>query len=433
MNRKVLAVIKREYITRAKTKGFIIGILLFPIIVAFLIGGVFLFAKVFQPSAKVYYVVDHTGRVYNELVKMLPDTLGNGKLKYRFIKKDIAGENSSVALEDFRNMVLQKSIDGYLIIPEDLIEKRQVRYSARNVSNFEEQEKISRALSRIVTNLRLENKGLSPDEVREELALGRISLVNRQITDEGEVEKSEANYVLALLLTYLMLLLIMIYGGTVSRSVIEEKNQRITETIISSLEPVELLLGKLAGICLLGITQLIVIGVVIIVSANYSEPMLIKFGVNSPEVFEAVRQIEFSPLVFTFMLIFFLLGYIFYAGLYAAVGAIVNTNDEAQHLSFPIIMLAMFGYFAMFSVAKNPDTTMAFWVSLFPFFTPPVMFSRIAVSYPVLPSGTYLSIAVMVFSIVVLIMIVAKIYRVGILMYGKKPSFKEVVKWLKYS
>ena len=126
------------------------------------------------------------------------------------------------------------------------------------------------------------------------------------------------------------------------------------------------------------------------------------------------------------------MGYLFYASIFAAIGSMVNTEDEGQQFLAPVIILNMVGFFIMISVARNPDTTAAFWASLIPFFTPVVMFSRIAVSDPVMPSGAYLSIFTMGISIFLIIKLVGKIYRVGILMYGKKPSMKEIVKWIKY-
>jgi len=126
------------------------------------------------------------------------------------------------------------------------------------------------------------------------------------------------------------------------------------------------------------------------------------------------------------------MGFAFFACLYAAVGAMVNTEEEGTQYQMPIIFLVMIGYFMMFTIARNPDTSMALAISLIPPFTPIVMFTRIAVSDPIIPSGAFISIFTMVAAIGIMIWLVAKIYRVGILMYGKKPSLREVIKWLKY-
>ncbi len=433
MSKKLMAIIKREYITRAKTKGFIIGTLMFPILLILVFGGIFIFSAIFQPSTRTYYVVDQTGQIFNEFESLFPDTLKTGELKYKFIEKVVPPVELDIAMEDYQNLVLNERINGYLVIPEDVVESREVKYSARSVSDFEEQRDLANALSRIVTNIRLEKIGLSPEEIRKEMYLGNIRLVSLQITDEGEIEKSGvSSFVLTYFLTYIMLLMIMIYGQILMRSVIEEKTQRITETIISSIKPVELMTGKVAGICLLGLTQLVVVGVIVLALVSYGENLLIRFGVSAYELLNVVRNIQFSASVFGFLIFFFLMGFTFFAGLFAAIGAMVNTEDEGQHFQMPLIFTIIISFFIMFTVAKNPETPMAFWASLFPFFTPIVMFARIAVSDPVLPSGAYLSIFTMLASNALIIWLTAKIYRVGILMYGKKASIKEAIKWIRY-
>jgi ABC-2 type transport system permease protein len=432
-NKKVFAVISREFLTRAKTKGFVIGTLIFPLMLVLIFGGIFLFSMLFKPATRTYYVVDQTGKIYDEFVRMLPDTLKNGKLKYQFIKQDVSAGQLENVMVDYQKLIMNNKIDGYLVIPENVIESREVRYSAKSVSDFDQQRDFERALSRIVTNIRLENIGLSPDVIRQEMGQGNVRLVSRQVTEKGEIEKSGvSSFVLTYFLTYIMLLMIMIYGATLMRSVIEEKSQRITETIISSIKPIELMIGKILGICGLGLTQLILMGLIILAIVHFGESLFVKMGVNIPELFKVIRQINFSPAVFIFMILFFLMGFVFFSSLFAAVGAMVTTEDEGQQYQMPLVFLVLISYFIMFSVAKNPETPMALWTSLIPFFTPLVMFTRIAVSDPILPSGAIISIFTMLLSTVLLIWFVAKIYRVGILMYGKKASFKEAIKWIRY-
>lgn len=432
--KKVFAVISREFLTRAKSKGFIIGTLIFPLMLVLIFGGIFIFSILFKPASRTYYVVDQTGRIYDEFVRLLPDTLKNGEPKYQFIKQDVdpTGVDSTL-LAGYQQLVRQKKIDGYLVIPENIVESREVRYSAQSVSDFDQQREFSRALSRIVTNIRLENMGLSPDDIRREMSLGNVRLVSHQVTETGEIEKSGvSSFVLTYFLTYIMLLMIMIYGATLMRSVIEEKSRRITETIVSSMKPIELMVGKILGICGLGLTQLILMGLIILAIVHFGESLFVKMGINIPELSGVIRQINFSPSVFIFMILFFLMGFVFFSSLFAAVGAMVTSEDEGQHMQMPLVFLVLIGYFIMFSVAKNPETPMALWTSLIPFFTPIVMFARIAVSDPILPSGAIISIFTMLLSTILLIWLVAKIYRVGILMYGKKASFKEAIKWIRY-
>jgi ABC-2 type transport system permease protein len=433
MSKKMFAIIKKEYVTRAKTKGFIIGTLLFPLILVLIFGGIFIFGAFFKPSTRTYVIIDQSGVVFEEFTRIQSDTLKTGEPKFRFLHKEVGLEGLDATLESCQVSVRQKEIDGYLLIPEDIIESREVIYSARNVSDFEEQRSFSRTFSYIVTNHRLAGRGLPVDQIRKEMNEGNVRLTSWQITDKGEIKKSGlASYLLTYILTYVMFLMMMIYGQTLMRSVIEEKSQRITETIVSAVKPTELMFGKMIGICGLGLTQLVVFGGFMLAVVNLAEPLFKHFGMDEPGLFEILRQLHFSAPMFGFMILFFLLGFIFYSGLYAALGAMVNSEDEGQQYQTPLIFLFIIGYFIMFTVAKNPDTTRALWISLVPPFTPLVMFARIAVSDPIIPSGAYISILIMIVSIFLLVKMTAKIYRVGILMYGKKPSIKEAIKWLRY-
>ncbi|RLC53137.1 MAG: hypothetical protein DRI23_01200 [Candidatus Cloacimonadota bacterium] len=433
MNKKIWAVVSREYFTRAKTKGYIIGTLMFPIIIVFLFGGIYIFGKAFQPSTQNFAVIDQTGRIYVQMVEMLPDTLKNGSLKFSFSEIKTIDENLEPTIEELKQKVLNKKLTGFLVIPENILESKEVKYSARNVSNFDDLEKIEWAISKSVSNIRLENLGYSPEVIRREMYAGYINLTSFQLTEKGEVSKSGvSNFLLTYLLTYLLMLFIMIYGQTITASVIEEKSQRITETIISSIKPVELMMGKLVGVCLLGITQLVVIGSFVYLLSAFGAPFLLKMGIETPKLLNIIGNLQFTPVVFMFFILYFFMGYLLYATLFAAVGSMVNTTDEGQQFLTPIIFLNIIGFFIMITVAQNPDTPAAFWASLFPFFTPSVMFARIAVSHPSLPSGAVLSIFTMGISIYLIIKLVAKIYRVGILMYGKKPSLKEALKWIRY-
>lgn len=433
MSLKVTAIIKREYLSRARTKGFIIGTLLFPLILVLLFGGIFIIGSLFKPTTRTYAILDASGVIYEKFINMQADTLKNGEPEYIFIKKTAGASGTEAVLEDLKQQVRSEELDGYLYIPANIVEDREAVYSARNVSDFEEQGDFRGTLSYIVTNLRLEKRGFPVDEIRREMSRGYVRLKSTQVTDTGEVEKSGiSSYLLAYVLTYVMLLMIMIYGQTLMRSVIEEKSQRITETIVSSVSPVELMLGKLVGVCALGLTQLVIFGGFVLAAVTYAGPLFKRYDLAATEFMEILGQLQFSGSVFAFMIVFFLLGFVFFSTMFAAVGAMVNSEDEGQQYQMPLIFLIMIGYFIMFTVAKNPETTRAFWVALFPLFTPLVQFARVAVSDPIIPSGTYLSIFTMIIFTALLIMAVSKIYRVGILMYGKKPSIKETLKWLRY-
>ncbi len=433
MSRKVISIIKREFWQRAKTKGFIISTLLFPLIFVLLGAGVFIFNLLIESEQHIYIVVDRTGQIFERFNGMLSDTLDSGERMYLFEEQKVSEEELENKMEEFRTKVLNKEIDGYIIIPEDILTSIDVKYAARSVSNFEEQSRIRNVLSNITNNMRIKaNLGLSPDEVRSQFR--GVRLITPQITSKGEVNKSaRSSFVLTYIMTYMLLLMILIYGQTVSRSVIEEKTQRITETIVSSVKPLELMLGKIIGICALGVTQLIVFGVFLYFMLTYAVPLFEQFGLGNIDFLNVLNEIVITPIMLVFFIIYFIMGFILYASFFAGIGAIMNTEDEAQQFGFMVIATLIVQFLMIVSVSQNPDTSASFWLSIIPLFTPLLMFIRVSVMAPRIPDGAYLSIFLLLVTVVLNIMLIAKIYRVGILMYGKRPSFKELVKWIKSS
>ncbi len=433
MNIKTLPVIKREYLTRVKTKGFIIGTLFLPVFFVLIFGGVFIFGNLLQPKGQDYVIVDESGFIYDEFTMIQNKTLKDGSPKYRWQKYDLAEISVTKAREELTKKVRSKEIDAFFIIPKDIVETEKVTYMGRNVSDMDGLSSFNRTFNWLVGNKRLEALGFPAKEIRNEMGLVNVQLESIQVTDKGEVGKdSVSNFLLTYILCYFLFIFIMSYGQTVTRSVIEEKSQRITETIISSIRPIELMMGKLIGICLVGITQLVVIAGFLYIFTLYGDDILIKAGVEAPKLLDIIRNLSFTPVVFGYFILFFLFGYLIYGAIFAAIGAMVNTEDEGQQFLTPVIMLNILSFFIMFAVAKNPDTVPAMWLSLIPLFTPVVMFARIAAMDPVLPSAAIISIFTTGLSIYGLLWVVAKIYRVGILMYGKKPSLKEAIKWIRY-
>ena len=433
-SRKVIVVIKREYLTKVRTKSFIIISLLAPVLMIFFMFGVFIFQRLFEPDQKSYYLIDQTGRIASEFIRMLPDTTETGERQYNIIVIDVGDTGLEDQLEGFRRDVLDEKVDGYIIIPEDVLESRRVTYASTNVSNVEEQGKLRGILSQIVTNIRIENLGISPEDIRREMAQGRIRLDTPRITEEGEVEASgRANILLTTVMGFLLYFLLIFTGVMLMQSVLEEKTQRITETIIASIDSFELMTGKLIGVCALGITQIIIMIVFVLGIGLNSDVILSRFGVNSTEIVDIISQIDISFSIVAFFVIYFILGYLLYASMFAAIGAIVNTTEEAGQLQFFVIMPIIIQIIMLFSVSQNPGTDTAYWVSLFPFFTPILMFARVSVMSPQIPDGAYLSIFVMLATVILMLKLVSKIYRVGILMYGKRPSLKELIKWVRYS
>ncbi len=427
MSKKIITILKREYLTRIRTRAFIFSTFFFPVLLLIIFAGVQIFEKFFESSTKYYTVIDHSGKIFSELSVNLSDTLGTGKPKYSLTERSVDQSEENAVLEELKAEVLNKNIDGYIIIPENIIRQRRIYYSARSLGNIIEQSEISRAVSTIVTNYRLIEKGFSPNEVQVEMQAGRIELESIQVTESGARERSSgSSNAIARAFIFIMYFVLLIYGQMLLNSIIEDKSTRVSETVLSSVSSFQLLSGKLLGICLLGFTQLVIYGTLFILGIFFSE----SFIPASSEVMDIIEQIRVSPVVLVYLLVYFIMGFIFYASIYGIIGAMVNTEDEGKQLQMPVTVFVVIAFFISLISVENPETNQAYIASLIPFFTPIIMIARIAALDPMIPEGTLLSILILFVSTVGTVILSSRIFRVGILMYGKKATFREVIKWL---
>ena len=299
-------------------------------------------------------------------------------------------------------------------------------------------------ISRIVTNKRLEDKGYAAHEVRD--LMRRIRFTEYAVTTktektEGEetskVESQETTMVklgLTYVLTFSLYLFTLIYGASVMRSVLEEKTTRIVEVIISSIKPHQLLLGKIVGVCLVCLTMFLIwggCGVLLLININ---PVLGLFGIPElPPALIGITDIIKSTGIsaFLYFLIYFASGFFLFSTLYAVAGAVCNSEEEAQQIATPIVMTLIIPFMLMFGLFRAPDSTLTIALSHIPLFSPLIMFMRISVLTPPLWE-ILLNLIVMIATILGAILVMGKIYKTGILMYGKRPTIGELWKWLHY-
>ncbi|RKY83518.1 hypothetical protein DRQ09_09945, partial [candidate division KSB1 bacterium] len=325
-------------------------------------------------------------------------------------------------------LIEKKSIYGFIIIPKDIFKSNTVEYHARSVSSFIDNERISGAISKVVNKKRLEQEGLDPIKV--ENLTKRINLKAIKFGAPGETEEKGQTFAITYILVMIIYMSVLLYGIAVQRSVLEEKSSRIVEIIISSVKPFQLMLGKILGVGTVGLTQFIIWGIFGIGLSKYSKEIVSFFSKEAAEAMPGMISIPAH--IFIFFIVYFILGYFMFACFYAAIGSMVNTEEEAQQLQIPIIGFLVIPILLLMYIINSPDSTVSVVLSLIPFFTPILMFCRICVLTP--PAlEIAISILILTGTIVLLIWLVSKIYRVGILMYGKKPTFAEVVKWIKYS
>ncbi len=449
MQHKVITVIKREYITRVKTKGFVASILLMPVMM-FIVMVLPSFMMTLQHKSdeiKTYVVFDETGEILSKMQDALdenPSFHHKGKRVYRLIEKPSDFNGNAEAKKQLNQQLEAKEIHGYIEIPQDVFERRQVNYYAKNITNFEIQGAFSGLISRIVTNKRLEDKGYAAHEVRDlmrGIRLTEYAVTTKTKMVEGEetskVERQETAIVklaLTYVLTFSLYLFTLLYGASVMRSVLEEKTTRIVEVIISSIKPHQLLLGKIIGVCLVCLTMFLIWGACAVLLLMNVNPILGLFGIQELplqfiEITNSIKSTGASA--FLYFLIYFVSGFFLFSTLYAVAGAICNTEEEAQQVAGPLVMTLIIPFMLMFGLFRAPDSTLAIVLSHIPLFSPLIMFMRINVLTPPLWE-IVLNIAVMIVTIFGAVLVMGKIYKIGILMYGKRPTVRELWRWLRY-
>jgi ABC-2 type transport system permease protein len=431
-------IIKREYLTKVKNKSFIIMTFLSPIIFITLIAIVAYLSQLNNDKIKVVSVLDESGLV-KEVFKSSENT------SYNILE--------GMSLKEAKALV--QETEGYGLLHVNTVSENQI--ASKNFTFYSEESPSLTLITdleyKIQAELTLKNRIKEGIDV-EKLKSSKVNVNIVQESFDGK-KTSKVDSVVKLIFGcaagYLLFMFIIIYGNMIMRSVIEEKTSRIIEVIISSVKPVQLMLGKIIGTSLAGITQLtiwVILGGVLmsVVSlilgidmAQMQTPQqqILEQAMENPEVNFQVQNILMAffnlplvNLIIAFVL-FFISGYLLYSSLYAAIGAAVDNETDTQQFMLPIIMpLILAVYIGIFTVIEDPHGTVSTIFSFIPFTSPVVMLMRIPFGVPLWQQA--LSLLILVGSFMFTVWVASKIYRVGILMYGKKPSYKELMKWIKY-
>jgi ABC-2 type transport system permease protein len=442
---RIVTIARREYLAGVRGRAFWITTVLLPLMmVAMLVLPSFLLAK--TRATLRLAVVDVTGRVGQRLV----DDLGGGRTPPAAPKSTPAGGPDTAAAPggaaavarfaaELRDVpadpetaraaldadVLAGRIDAWIWIDSSVLAGGNVPYHAESVSNFVTQRVLESALTRAVSAARLSDAGIDSAEVAK--LTRAVDLDTVRVSEAGaRKEASMAGFALAYFLFFLLYIVTLLYGQQVMNGVLEEKTSRIVEVVLSTARPVELMAGKLFGIASVGLTQLAIWFVVIV---GLTAPGVAASLVTLPEGV-TIPTVSLGIVAHFFAL--FLLGFLLFASLYAAVGAASNDLREAQQLASMIVLFIVLPVFLMFSVINDPDSTTAVIFSLIPPFTPLLMLLRIVVKTP--PAWQIaLGYTLTAGFVAALLWGCGRIYRIGILMHGKRPTLRELARWLRYS
>jgi len=422
---KLFAVIAREYKEIVKKKSFLVGTLLTPL---------FMIAIIFLPTLFIdretkdpieFTLVDLGSGLISEFKEAFGVTLPDGRPMYIVDYIRSSPEQIDELKAELSLQVDEGTLNFYVIIPEDIIETGYAERYAKKRGSFADIKSIENTISGVVVRERLSQFKVPPEEIM--AATRDINLEYKQVGPEGE-ERGGGNFLTQYLsgIAFVMILFtsIMGYGQHLMRAVMEEKNTRIMEVLVSSLTPFQLMMGKILGLGAAGITQMALWAIL--------GSSVFLFAGSSDFVSGMLANAEALSINFFLSFIaFFILGYFLFATLFALLGSIVSSEKEVQQFVAPITMILVIPIILAMYIMQNPDAPWIVAVSYIPFLTPTMMILRASFTF-VPPAEIIIGIVVMIISILLLGAVTARIFRVGILMYGKRPTLPELVKWVKY-
>ncbi|MBB1542303.1 MAG: ABC transporter permease [Flavobacteriaceae bacterium] len=417
--KNIILIAKREFFTQVKKKSFVILTLLTPLLIIVFGGVVSLMFQANETQMQIS-VIDKSG-LFKDRLK------SDQNIRYVFSSEET--EKSLI-----KTLETTEEMNGVMIIPKKEIHELENSIEIltnKNLSN-EARRNIAGNISEIIKAEKINALGISTAQI-EDLNKG----VNLHVVNVLEKEKKQDSFLvgvksgLSMFLMYCVFTFIMMYGIRVMRSVLEEKNNRVVEILISSVKPFELMMGKILGVTGVALVQFGVWVVMIFASVMAFGSSNVGMAGGAAEVqmiLSALSQVNYGLILFVFV-IYFLLGYLFYSAMYAAIGSAVDNETETQQFTLFAILPMMLGFYGSITIMNNPDGPMSFWLSMIPFTSPIAMLARIPFDVPVWE--LVLSIGILLVSTLGMVFIASKIYRVGILMYGNKVTLKELWKWMK--
>lgn len=437
MNSKIGIIIAREFLQRVTKKSFIITTILFPVLMIGLMIAPALIMAFSTTETKEIYVIDHSGIVAQNLKSSdevsfviadegAPDTLRTHGNSYGvlFIGNNIVEKPGNVQLYtgEASSMAVERTITSQM---EEIIKDEKLKqYNIENINEI---------LRNVETTVTLQTFRTDSDN------------------EESTSSSSMVSYAIGTLLSLVLYMFLLMYGQMVMTSIIEEKNNRVLEVMVSSVKPTQLMVGKILGIGSVAVTQIAIWGVLISSAVGILLPMLLPADIMAQAtalnagtldssasnvdadllgVIAAAGNVAYIVKLFALMAAFLLGGFLFYASMFAAIGSAVDNIQDASQLQTAAIMPIIIALVISMSVATDPNSPLAFWTSLVPFTSPMIMMMRIP--FGIAAWEIALSLGILYISIIGMIWIAAKIYRVGIFMYGKKPSLKELIRWINY-
>lgn len=428
---KIWTIIKHEYLSKITSRGFIIGTIAAPLGII-LIYGIIIVVTIMTQNETVMKlaILDKTNEIGIELIR-------RDSTKFYLTDKN---------LQELKEEVLEEKIDGFILIPKEFLSSGEIQVFTRGGGGLGYINLIENNSEDILINKKLNQIGANQDLIN--LIDKGVKVQTKKVTEEGAKDDySEIFAILGYIMGFVIYGLMFTYGAFVMRGVIEEKANRIVEVLASSVKPFEIMFGKVVGIGAVGLTQVLFWLILIILLFTISGSLVSNFVspndiVNSAGMVQSnpmntnnnflnlLTNFSISPWIIVAFIFYFLAGYFIYSTLFAAVGSAVDQEQDAAQLQLPVTLPIIIPILFITNVMSDPNGTLSTILSLIPFFSPILMIARIAAAeVPLWQIG--LSIVLLVITFFACLWIAAKIYRIGILMYGKKPTFKDLIKWFR--
>jgi ABC-2 type transport system permease protein len=431
--RNLWIIIKREYLERVRTRSFLVLTLLLPGIMTVVM---LLPAKLATMGDKTQHIVVVTSTPqFGEMVRQrflsamtvtddVDDETAEANSSKPKLEQEYAIDVDSNPTEAeravLRDKVVSQAVDGYLWLSDDAIASGKVTWTSRNMSGLGERSRLAATLNRILLYDRLAKNGMSADQADGMLKPVKVEAVRMERGHEAHGSGGE-KLLEVVVMVMLLYMAVLLYGISVMRSVLEEKTSRILEVLLSSATSTQLMAGKLLGVGAVGLTQILVW---VILAGVFALPAM--------AMQPSLRELQIPPAALAAFAVFFLLGYLLYSTIYATIGAITTTEQEGQQLQFLIVIPLVLSVFMLGSAVRTPDATAVVWLSMVPFFAPVLMYARIVVQTPPLWQIA-LCLFFLIGTIAGILVLCSRIYRIGILIYGKRATLPEILKWMKYA
>jgi ABC-2 type transport system permease protein len=421
---RLWVVVRHEYLMKVRTKAFLFGTFVVPVLFAAMgvLPAYFMSKSVKQTGT--YVVVDESGVLFGPLVRALDDTTKAGQRLFNLVSEPANGRSRDDLKRELGARVAAGDLSGFFLVPGDAVDGGDVAFGATSVSDFQRNESIHASLNEAVREVRISRTTLDPAAVK--AVLKPTSFSTFKVGEKGEVKKdSGTTFVVAYIVGITLYMILAIYGGMMLRAALEEKTSRSSEVMVATIRASTLMAGKIVGIGLVGLTQVAIWATVVVLFSSGSASFM---PAGSKEI---LSEIGITPVMGIFFVVYFLLGFLFYAALFGAVGAMVSSETEAQQAQWPVMIPLLIAFMFMTMALRDPNAPLVRVFSLIPFFSPILMTVRICIVTP--PWWEIaLSVLLLVASIGAAMWIAGRIFRVGLLMYGKRPTLPELVKWVRF-